>query len=71
MWKATVEEYNRYAGDCFDYSECFSDKQEAIEYCNSLKDSNCGIWLEELTEVGDDEYMDGNGATCIQQIKYE
>ena len=72
MWRVTIIEYNRYACESIDYTVHFSDKSEALAYCESLKKyTNVGVYLEELTQVDEDEYMDGNEVVCMQSIQYD
>ena len=72
MWRVTIIEYNRYAGESMDYTEDFSDKSDALSRCESLKKyTNIGVYLEELTQIGEDEYMDGNEVVCTQSIQYD
>lgn len=70
MWKVTVVEYNRYAGDSYDYDVKFSSREEAIEYCDTVNQCNCTVWLEELVPIGDDEYIDGD-KVCLKSIPCE
>ncbi len=72
MWRVTIIEYNRYAGESMDYTEDFSDKSDALARCKSFKEyTNIGVYLEELIQIGEDEYMDGNGVVCMQSIQYD
>ena len=72
MWRVTIIEYNRYAGESMDYTEDFSYKSDALARCESLKKyTNIGVYLEELTQIGEDEYMDGNEVVCMQSIQYD
>lgn len=72
MWRVTIIEYNRYAGESIDYTLHFSDKPDALAYGESLKKySNIGVYLEELTQINEDEYMDGNEVVCMQSIQYD
>lgn len=76
MWQIEVEEYNRMAEDSFPAERSyFRTKNEALEYADSIKDSNCNcsIWLTELIEDPEypGEYMDTNNSFCLQSIEYQ
>lgn len=73
MWKVTVEEYHRSAGDSIDYDEFFDSKEEALEYADTLNDTNCTIWLEECQPLDNGEWTwggDDSKVTCLQEIEY-
>ena len=72
MWRVTIIEYNRYAGESMGYIEDFSDKSDALACCEPFNEyTNIGVYLEELIQIGEDEYMDGNGVVCMQSIQYD
>lgn len=69
MYRIDVIEYHRNADEMSDYCMTFETKVEAMEYAESLKDDNVGIWLIEYTQ---DEYGDWleNEPICLQEIDY-
>ena len=57
MWKVEVTEYSRAAQDSFTYKEYFNSKKEALDYCDSLKGTDCTVSLQDMTYI-DGEYFD-------------
>lgn len=75
MWKIEIEEYNRFAQESFPAErEYFRTKNEALDFADSVKKSNCNcsIWITELIEDPEcpDEYMDTNNSVCLQEIEF-
>lgn len=75
MWQVDIEEYNRMAQDSFPVEhEFFRTKEEALDFVDSIKNSNCNcsIWLTELIEDSEcpGDYMDTDNSVCLQEIEY-
>lgn len=68
MWEVEVTTYNGF-DDRTLLCNYFTDKSNALEFCNKFKNDNCDIFLTELIPINDEEFDDGP-CICIQEAAY-
>ena len=68
MWKVEVKVYYKSNNDSILTREYFNSKNAALEYISSLGEYlNADIMLEDMTPIGDGEYIDGE-ITWIRKV---